>query len=46
MWQVLARSIVFGGVAAWYFYFKRNVVDYFKALAQKRTPPQPDPGTA
>ncbi len=46
MWQVLARSIVFGGVAAWYFYSKRNVVDYFKALAQKRMPPQPDPGTA
>jgi hypothetical protein len=34
MLQVLVRAVVFGGIAAWYFYAKRNVVEYFKALAQ------------
>ena len=37
LWRALAESVVFGGIAAWYFYRKRNVVDYFRMLAQRQT---------
>lgn len=34
MWRALIEAFVFGSIAAWYFYAKRNVVEYFSILAQ------------
>jgi len=31
-WQALTRPLVMLGVTVWYFYFKRNVADYFRSL--------------
>jgi hypothetical protein len=34
MWRAIANSVAFGCVAAWYFYFKPNVVAYFRELSK------------
>jgi amino acid permease len=35
MWRAFINASVFGCVAAWYFYFKPNVVAYFRELARR-----------
>ncbi len=35
MWRAIANASVFGGVAAWYFYLKANVVAYFREVANR-----------
>ncbi|MBA2339643.1 MAG: hypothetical protein H0V88_04565 [Pyrinomonadaceae bacterium] len=35
-WRALIESVVFGSVAAWYFYVKTNVVEYFRALNARK----------
>ena len=35
MWRAIANASGFGGVAAWYFYLKANVVAYFRELANR-----------
>ena len=32
MWRAIANASVFGCVAAWHFYFKPNVAEYFRKL--------------
>lgn len=32
LWRACAESVVFGGMTAWYFYRKKNVVGYFRML--------------
>lgn len=39
-WRALAETGVFGLAAAWFFYRKREVVAYFRALADIRNPPE------
>ena len=33
MWHAIIDSAIFGGLSAWYFYFKPNVAEYFRQLA-------------
>jgi len=35
MWRAIINASVFGGAAVWYFYFKPNVVAYFRELANR-----------
>ena len=32
MWRAIFNAAFFGCASAWYFYFKRNVADYFREL--------------
>jgi len=33
MWRAIIDAAIFGGLSAWYFYFKPNVAEYFRELA-------------
>ena len=33
MWRAIIDAAIFGGLSAWYFYFKPNVAAYFRQLA-------------
>ena len=33
MWRAVIDAAIFGGLSAWYFYFKRNVATYFRESA-------------
>ncbi len=33
MWRAIIDAAIFGGLSAWYFYFKPNVAEYFRQLA-------------
>lgn len=33
MWRAIIDAAIFGGLSAWYFYFKPNVAEYFPELA-------------
>jgi hypothetical protein len=35
VWRAIGNGAVFGCVSVWYFYFKPNVVAYFRELAQR-----------
>lgn len=35
MWRAMINASLFGCVSAWYFYFKRNVADYFRELRRR-----------
>jgi hypothetical protein len=35
MWRAIINGTLFGGAAVWYFYFKPNVADYFRQLANR-----------
>ncbi|MEP7199740.1 MAG: hypothetical protein ABI874_07990 [Chloroflexota bacterium] len=37
MWRAIIQAIVLGSVASWYFYRKRNVVEYFNAIANLKS---------
>ncbi len=37
MWRAIIQAIVLGSVAAWYFYAKRNVVEYFNTVANLKS---------
>ena len=39
MWRALIETGVLGAFALWYFYAKRNVVEYFRALRARLPPP-------
>ncbi|PYI45606.1 MAG: hypothetical protein DMF10_11075 [Verrucomicrobia bacterium] len=30
MWRAIINAAIFGGLSAWYFYFKPNVAEYFR----------------
>ena len=35
MWRAIIDAAIFGGLSAWYFYFKPNVAEYFRELARQ-----------
>jgi len=35
MWRAIINGTLFGGASFWYFYFKPNVAEYFRELAQR-----------
>jgi hypothetical protein len=35
MWRALINGVLFGVASMWYFYFKPNVVAYFRALSDR-----------
>jgi hypothetical protein len=35
MWRAMINASLFGCVSAWYFYFKRNVAQYFLELGRR-----------
>jgi hypothetical protein len=35
MWRAIINGTLFGGASVWYFYFKPNVVAYFRELANR-----------
>jgi amino acid permease len=35
MWRAMINAFLFGCVSAWYFYFKRNVAQYFLELGRR-----------
>ena len=35
MWRAIVNASLFGCASAWYFYFKRNVADYFHELGRR-----------
>jgi hypothetical protein len=35
MWRAIVNASVFGCASAWYFYFKRNVAEYFRKLGRR-----------
>ncbi|MGC2352761.1 MAG: hypothetical protein WA496_05130 [Candidatus Udaeobacter sp.] len=35
MWRAISDAAIFGGLSAWYFYFKPNVAEYFRELARQ-----------
>ena len=35
MWRAIVNASLFGCVSAWYFYFKRNVAQYFRELKRR-----------
>ena len=35
MWRAIINGTLFGGASVWYFYFKRNVGEYFRQLAKR-----------
>ena len=38
MWRAIINASVFGGASVWYFYFKPNVVAYFRELKKRALP--------
>jgi hypothetical protein len=36
MWRAIINAAVFGCVSIWYFYFKPNVISYFRELAKQQ----------
>ena len=35
MWRAIVNASLFGCASAWYFYFKRNIADYFRELGRR-----------
>ena len=35
MWRAIVNASVLGCASAWYFYFKRNVAEYFRKLGRR-----------
>jgi hypothetical protein len=35
MWRAIINGTLFGGASVWYWYFKRNVTEYFRELAKR-----------
>ena len=35
MWRAIIDAAIFGGLSAWYFFFKANVAAYFRELANR-----------
>ena len=35
MWRAIVNASLFGCASAWYFYFKRNIADYFRELRRR-----------
>jgi hypothetical protein len=35
MWRAIVNASLFGCASAWYFYFKRNVSEYFRELRRR-----------
>jgi hypothetical protein len=35
MWRAILNASLFGCASAWYFYFKRNVAEYFRELERR-----------
>ena len=35
MWRAIVNACLFGCASAWYFYFKRNVAEYFRELGRR-----------
>jgi hypothetical protein len=35
IWRAIINSTLFGGASVWYFYFKPNVAEYFRELANR-----------
>ena len=35
MWRAIINGTLFGGASVWYFYFKPNVAEYFRELANR-----------
>ena len=35
MWRAIVNASLFGCASAWYFYFKRNIADYFRELGSR-----------
>ena len=35
MWRAIINASLFGCASAWYFYFKRNVAEYFRELGRR-----------
>ena len=35
MWRAIVNASLFGCASAWYFYFKRNITDYFRELGRR-----------
>ena len=35
MWRAIINGMLFGGGSVWYFYFKPNVAEYFRELANR-----------
>ena len=35
MWRAIVNASLFGSASAWYFYFKRNIADYFRELRRR-----------
>ena len=35
MWRSIVNASLFGCASAWYFYFKRNIADYFRELGRR-----------
>ena len=38
MWRRIINASIFGGASVWYFYFKPNVVAYFRELKKRALP--------
>jgi hypothetical protein len=35
MWRAIVNACLFGCASAWYFYFKRNIAEYFRELGRR-----------
>jgi hypothetical protein len=35
MWRAIINGTLFGGASVWYFYFRPNVAEYFRELANR-----------
>ena len=35
MWRTIVNASLFGCASVWYFYFKRNIADYFRELGRR-----------
>jgi hypothetical protein len=35
MWRAIINGTLFGGASVWYFYFRSNVAEYFRELANR-----------
>jgi len=35
MWRAIVNASLFGCASVWYFYFKRNIADYFRELGRR-----------
>jgi hypothetical protein len=38
MWRAIINASIFGGASFWYFYFRPNVVAYFRELKKRALP--------